>query len=187
MSQEHILSTPIGAITIVQAQPSDLAVMTEILEEAAIWIASLDIDQWRPGDFLGTSSQVRMTQNISEGEAYLVLYDEQVIGTITVQEGSAIDEELWGHETLQNALYVHRLAIRRAFAGKSIGYTLLHWAEQLAANAGKTFLRLDCMADNAALCAYYERDGFTCRGVIGQNWKASIYEKSVSFYLPKNR
>ncbi|HLJ35204.1 MAG TPA: GNAT family N-acetyltransferase [Ktedonobacteraceae bacterium] len=181
MSQEHILTTPIGAITIVQAQSSDLAVITEILEETALWIESLDIDQWRPGYFLGTSSQLRMAQNISDGEAYLVLYEEQVIGTITVQAGSAIDEELWGNETLKDALYVHRLALRRAFARKGIGYMLLHWAEGLATHAGKTYLRLDCMADNAALCTYYERDGFICRGIIGENWKSSIYEKSVSF------
>lgn len=180
MSQEHILSTPIGAITLVQAQPSDLAVITEILEEAAIWIASLDIDQWRPGYFLGTSSQLSIAQNIREGEAYLVLYNEQVIGTITVQAGSAFDEELWGDETLQDALYVHRMSVRRPFAGRGIGYVLLKWSEQLAASAGKTSIRLDCMADNSALCAYYERWGFTCRGIIGQNWKSSIYEKSVS-------
>lgn len=180
MSQEHILTTPIGAVTIVQAQPSDLAVMTEILEEAAIWIESLDIDQWRPGEFLGASSQVRMAQNIRDGEGYLVLHEEQVIGTITVHEGSAIDEELWGNETLKDALYVHRLAILRAFAGNGIGIMILRWAEKVAMDAGKTFLRLDCMADNAALCTYYERYGFTCRGIIGENWKSSIYEKSVS-------
>jgi hypothetical protein len=82
MSQEHIFPTPIGAITTVQAQPSNLAIITDILEEAASWIASL--------------------------------------------------------------------------------------------------LRLDCMAANAALCAYYERYGFMCRGIIGQKWQASLYEKSVS-------
>ncbi len=179
MSQEHLLSTPTGAIIIKQAQPSDIAVMTEILEEAALWIASLDIDQWRPGDFLGTSSQIRMAQNICAGEAYLVLHEEQVIGTITVQDGKAIDEELWGHETLKDALYVHRLAILRAFAGKGIGSMILRWAEKVTLDAGKMFLRLDCMADNTALCAYYERYGYTCRGIIGENWKSSIYEKSV--------
>lgn len=180
MSQEHILPTPIGPIMIIQAQPSDLAAITDILEEAASWIASLGIDQWQPGSFLNTSSQKRIAQNIGHGEVYLAFYNGQAIGTITVQEGSAFDEELWSYETLQDALYVHRLAVRRAFAGKGIGYVLLKWAEQLAANTGKAFLRLDCMADNAALCTYYERWGFTCRGTIGQSWKANIYEKSVS-------
>lgn len=174
------MMTRIGPITIIQAQPSDLATITDILEEAASWIASLGIDQWQPDSFLDASGQQRIAQNIGQREAYLVLYNEQVIGTVTVQEGSAIDEELWGYETLQDALYVHRLAVRRVFAGRGIGYVLLKWAEQPAANAGKTFLRLDCMADNSALCAYYERTGFTCRGIIGQNWKSGIYEKSVS-------
>ncbi len=180
MSQEHIFPTPIGTITIVQAQPANLAIITGILEEAASWIASLDIDQWQPGDFRQSANQSRIAQNINRGEAYLALYDKQVIGTITVQAGSAIDEELWGHERLHDALYVHRLVIQRKYAGKGIGSIFLRWAEQLAMDAGKPFLRLDCMAANTALCAYYERYGFMCRGIIGQKWKASLYEKSVS-------
>lgn len=180
MSQEHIFPIPGGTITIVQAQPSDLAVITDILEEAASWIASLDINQWRPGDFRQPASQFRIAQNISRGEAYLALYDKQVIGTITAQAGGTLDEELWGHETLHDALYIHRLAIQRKYSGKGTGSILLRWAEQLATNAGKTSLRLDCMADNTDLCTYYERWGFTCRGIIGQKWKASCYEKSVS-------
>ena len=176
MSQQHTFPTSIGDITITQAQLADIVTITGILEEAAFWITSLGLDQWQPGSFLDTASQKRIAQNMNHGEVYLASYEKQTIGTITVQEGGALDEELWGHETLHDALYIHRVAIRRTFAGKGIGEILLHWAEQLAIDAGKTFLRLDCMADNAALCAYYERYGFTCRGIIGENWKASLYE-----------
>jgi GNAT superfamily N-acetyltransferase len=180
MSQEHIFPTPIGTITIVQAQPSDLATITDILEEAASWITSLDIDQWRPGDFRQSDSQSRIAHNINRGGAYLALYNGQAIGTITIQAGGVLDEKLWGHERVHDALYVHRLTVQRKYTGEGIGNILLRWAEQLAEDAGKTFLRLDCMADNSALCTYYERYGFSCRGIIGQKWKARLYEKSVS-------
>jgi RimJ/RimL family protein N-acetyltransferase len=45
---------------------------------------------------------------------------------------------------------------------------------------GKKFIRLDCMAENPALCAYYEQVGFTHRGETqGKGWKAALYEKKV--------
>jgi GNAT superfamily N-acetyltransferase len=75
---------------------------------------------------------------------------------------------------------VHCLAIRRAFAGIGLGRYLLQWAEQRIAAVGKKFIRLDCMAENPALCAYYEQVGFTHRGETqGKGWKAALYEKKV--------
>jgi RimJ/RimL family protein N-acetyltransferase len=45
---------------------------------------------------------------------------------------------------------------------------------------GKKFIRLDCMAENPALCAYYEQAGFTyCGETRGKGWKAALYEKKV--------
>ena len=48
------------------------------------------------------------------------------------------------------------------------------------AEMGKKFIHLDCMAENSALCTYYEQVGFTYRGERrGKGWKAALYEKKV--------
>ena len=36
--------------------------------------------------------------------------------------------------------------------------------QRLASFCGKHYIRLDCWADNAALCAYYRRTGFVFCG-----------------------
>jgi GNAT superfamily N-acetyltransferase len=61
---------------------------------------------------------------------------------------------------------VYNLAVRRAWAGQGVGRQLLQWAERKAAEAGRRYLRLDCVPTNAFLRQYYEDAGFTARGEI---------------------
>ena len=58
---------------------------------------------------------------------------------------------------------MHGLAIGRGFAGRRLGRELLRWAEDHVARSGRSYLRLDCMAENRGLNGYYVRAGFRCR------------------------
>jgi ribosomal protein S18 acetylase RimI-like enzyme len=176
MSYEGLLLTPAGRITIEQAQPSDLDTVLDILEEVAGWLTSRGIDQWQPGVFRRIRRQ-SIADQVSRGEVYLARRDGQPVGTLTLQWA---DKMFWGNVP-DDAGYIHRLAIRRAYAGMELGCHLLRWAERKVASAGKDYLRLDCMAENQALRQYYEQAGFTSRGEIqGQGWKASLFEKKVT-------
>jgi ribosomal protein S18 acetylase RimI-like enzyme len=75
--------------------------------------------------------------------------------------------------------YIHAVAVRREHAG--IGRALIAWAERAVRDAGRPFLRLDCMRDNARIRRYYEELGFERRGdvVVGDHFDASLYEKRV--------
>ena len=164
-----------GQITLVQAQPSELDTVVDILEEAASWLTSRGIDQWRQGSFLGPRYD-SIADQVNRGEVYLAILDGKPVGTLTLQWQ---DKNFWG-DVPDDAAYVHRIAIRRAYAGKDLGRQLLQWAESAAAAAGKNFLRLDCMAENSALCEYYERANFESRGEIqGEGWRGRLYEKSI--------
>ena len=175
MQQEQTLLTPAGQISIVQAQASELDIVVDILEEAASWLASRGIDQWRPGSFLGPR-YASIADQVNRGEIYLAMLDGKPVGTLTLQWE---DKKFWG-DVPDDAGYVHRIAIRRACAGIGLGRQLLQWAERAAAAAGKDFLRLDCMAENQALCEYYERANFEYRGEIqGKGWRGRLYEKKV--------
>ena len=166
--------TPAGEIEILRAEPADLDTVVSILEEAAQWIMAQGIDQW-PATF-PPQWRTRIVESIQRGEVHLARLDGQPVGTLTLQWS---DRMVWG-DIEDDAGYVHRLAIRRAFGGKGLGRQLLGWAEAMVAVAGKEHLRLDCMAENPALMRYYERAGFVYRGrVEGQGWNASLYEKRV--------
>jgi ribosomal protein S18 acetylase RimI-like enzyme len=168
-------------ITIVQAQPPELEIVLDILEEAAHWLTSRGIEQWSPGTFRnGRRRRELLAYHLSQGEVYLAKVDGEVngeaIGTLTLQWS---DKLIWG-DMPDNAGYVHNLAVRRTFAGMGVGRQLLQWAEKAVVANGKQYLRLDCMAKNAALNRYYQQAGFTCcRHVEGNGWKASLYEKQV--------
>ncbi|HJT56732.1 MAG TPA: GNAT family N-acetyltransferase [Ktedonobacteraceae bacterium] len=170
-----MLSTPQRNIIIEQARPDDLDTVIDILEEAAAWLTSRGIDQWRPGSFLEARYET-IAKQVNRGEVYLATLNGKPVGTLTLQWE---DKGFWG-DVPDDAAYVHRIAIRRAYAGKELGYHLLQWAESTAAASGKNFLRLDCMAENVALCEYYERANFESRGEIqGKGWRGRLYEKRI--------
>jgi GNAT superfamily N-acetyltransferase len=70
------------------------------------------------------------------------------------------DRLFWPDLEEAESAFVHRLAIRRAFAGQGISTALLEWAVHRAHALGKRFLRLDCDAERSRLRALYERFGF---------------------------
>jgi len=83
-----------------------------------------------------------------------------------------------------DALYVHNLVVRRAWSHRGLGHQLLAWAEQQTAIAGRTFLRLDCFANNPILRKYYENAGFEDRAEVDAHYSFGIlrlrrYEKRV--------
>jgi len=78
------------------------------------------------------------------------------------------DPQYWGDRP-QDALYLHKFAVRRDRAGRGVGAAIVEWANAEAAEAGREFLRLDCLCDNPRIRDYYEDLGFEHRGdlVVG--------------------
>jgi GNAT superfamily N-acetyltransferase len=70
------------------------------------------------------------------------------------------DEEFWPDDPGDHAAYVHRLAVRRNFAGGAVSAALLAWALERTRALHRRVLRLDCDADRPGLRAVYERFGF---------------------------
>lgn len=165
----HPLS--LGQVKVVRAKPEEIDTVLGILDEAAAWIIKQNLPSvWKPGGF----SREAFIEQISLGEVHLGLVDETPAATITLQWADIV---FWG-EQQPNAGYVHKLAVRPAFAGRKIGVEMLKWGESAARRTGKKFLRLNCLAEDRKIRDYYEREGFLYRGdVAGPRAKASLYEK----------
>ena len=143
--------------------------MVAILEEAAAWQRSIGVEQW-PARFDAGD----IARRLRRADGYLAWDDAEAVGTFTLQVG---DPVVWG-ERPPDALYLHGLAVRRSHAG--LGRELLAFAERTTAESGRRYLRLDCMAANPRLRAYYERAGFRCCGEWRSGgWAAALYEKAV--------
>lgn len=162
-------------ITVVRAKAGDLDAVIEVLNEAAEWLHSKGIDQWRPGRPESFSRQ-SIAEKIRLGEVYLAKRNQLVVGTVTLQWS---DRFFWVDDET-DAGYVHKLAIRPAYTGRGLGNRLLEWAEQATKAAGKNYLRLDCMFDDPRIRQYYEDAGFNYRGEVkGNGWRAALYEKQL--------
>jgi GNAT superfamily N-acetyltransferase len=156
----------------VTGRVEDLDTVLEILDDAARWVVSQGWDGWKPGSF----SRQTILEQLERGEVYLGKIGGETIGTITLQWS---DRMFWG-EVPQDAGYIHKLAVKRAHAGREVGLQLLRWAERRALSAGKRYLRLNCLASDRGLCNYYERAGFEhVRNIIEQRGLASFYEKRL--------
>jgi GNAT superfamily N-acetyltransferase len=160
-------------LTVVPAKPEDIDIVIGILDEAAAWIIEQKLPSvWKPGGF---SREIFLDQ-ISRGEVHIGLVDEKPAGTITLQWA---DLMFWGEQQPDSG-YVHKLAVRPAYAGQKLGLEMLKWAEATAREMSKRFLRLNCLAADRKIRDYYERAGFLYKGDIeGPMAKASLYEKSL--------
>lgn len=143
---------------IVQASPADLDQVLSILVQAAEWLKLRGIRQW--GHYLdgATEEKQELVEAIERGEVYLVRQGGRPAGTVTLQAApSEWDRQIWGDVADDDALYVHRFAVSRDFAGQGLGNQMLDFAEERGRSLGKRYLRLDCVGHNRRLTEYYQR------------------------------
>lgn len=161
------------------ASREDAALVLSVLDDAAGWLASRGIQQW-PQAF----APEWILPDIEAGRTWLAVSDSGPVATVTL----AWRDPLWPDD--KRAGYVHRLA--RVRAAPSLGDQLLRWLATQVDRRDRDLLRLDCVAANAALRAYYERRGFYHRrdavvggapgerAMTGTKTLVSLYERTVT-------
>jgi len=157
------------------ASANQQATILSLLEENREWLNSKGIKQWIIPFTLEWVSKC-----IERGEFHIAVVGDQTVGVFRLLES---DPTFWGNDS-RDSFYIHSLAVRRDWKGQGIGLSLLKWAEEYTRSNQRSYLRLDCMAENFALCAYYEQAGFKSCGVrdiqLGQFvWKAHLYQKDI--------
>jgi GNAT superfamily N-acetyltransferase len=140
-------------IRISQALPRDVESVCSILFEAAAWLEDRGFPMWRADEL----SREWIATDVAEGHFFLARCGGEAVGTIKFQ---LQDTLFWPDTPADEAAFVHRLAVRRAFAGGELSAELLRWAGERAKRLGRHFLRLDCEASRPRLRAVYERYGF---------------------------
>ena len=161
------MSSMIGGFEVVQAAEADVDEIVGILSEAARWLLARGIEQW-PDPF----PRDRVERLVERGEFYVARVDGKAVATLAL----LWDDPLFWGEQPPVAGYVHAIAVRREFAG--LGPKLLDWASQRVREAGREFLRLDCLCANAELRRYYKRHGFVHRrDTTVEDFKTSLYER----------
>ncbi|MET9495483.1 GNAT family N-acetyltransferase [Streptomyces sp. NPDC006552] len=164
------------------ADTGDLATLVALYDGAARWMVEQGIDQWRPGE----KDEAHFRRRMAAGEVWLAEAGGQAAGGYELWWA---DEPAWGEQP-PVAGYVHRLMVRRG-APAGCGAALLAHAERRVAGAGRTYCRLDCVADNRRLRAYYEKRGYAVvgeqpfkAGAGGSAYAVTLMEKPVTPVRP---
>jgi len=140
-------------ISIRQAKPDDAQAVSSILTEAARWLEDSGMAMWRDGELTASSVDV----DVGVGLFHLAEADLEAAGTIKFQ---LEDNLFWPDIRQEESAFIHRLAVRRKFAGGGISTAMLQWAVERARSLERRYLRLDCEASRPRLRAVYEGFGF---------------------------
>ena len=141
-------------LVIRQATPADTPAVVAALTEAARWVQALDGSiMWVEGEL----EESRITTEIAACMFVVAEVDGDIAGAMRFQ----LDDTLfWPDLDGTDSAFVHRLAVRRAYARQGVSTALLQWAVDRARTLGKSYLRLDCDAERIRLRGLYEQFGF---------------------------
>ena len=124
-----------------------------LLLEAAAWAAARGIDLWRRAelreDDFAAAARAR--------ELILGYADTEPVATMLLQSSDSV---YWPDAAPGSALYIHKVAIRRAYAGQGWLSRLIAFAVDDARERGIARLRLDTIL-HPKLQSMYERHGFS--------------------------
>jgi GNAT superfamily N-acetyltransferase len=135
------------------ASISEAATVADILMDAAQWLAESGKAMWQMNELDANA----IAGDVAQGAFFLAWVAGEAAGTVRFQ---LEDPLFWPDAPSSEAAYVHRLAVRRRFAGSGVSTALLTWAADRARASGRRVLRLDCTASRVKLRALYERFGF---------------------------
>jgi len=137
-----------------EASAADAPQIADTLIEAAKWVERLDgTVMWVEGEL----EEDRVRAEVDAGMFLVAEIDGHIAGAVRFQ---LEDRLFWPDLDGRDSAFVHRLAVRRTFAGQGVSTALLEWTVDRARRLGKRYLRLDCDAERARLRAFYERIGF---------------------------
>jgi GNAT superfamily N-acetyltransferase len=140
-------------IQVRQANPEDAGEVASILQEAARWLMESGTPMWKTHEL----DAGVIAADVGAGLCFLAEVGGERAGTLKFQ---LEDELFWPEMPAGQACYLHRLAVRRKFAGLGVSSALLGFAVERARSLGRPFLRLDCESHRPRLRSLYERFGF---------------------------
>src|SRR5262249_8650544 len=115
-------------LSIRQAKLQDIDVVSDILREAAAWLEQRGMPLWRQDELQLNS----ISADVRSGLFFLAESDGEPAGTIKYQ---LEDKLFWADVPQDDSAFIHRLAVRRRFAGGEVSSALLFLGHRTYAHA----------------------------------------------------
>ena len=132
--------------------PEHAASALMILREASRWLAGRGLRTWSEGD-------LRRADLPGQSARGCLILGFSSTGPAACMLLQCSDSHYWPRARQGSALYLHKLAVRRAYAGCGWGVRMVSWAKAETQRRGIRRLRLDTLADSP-LAGFYAAQGF---------------------------
>ncbi len=140
-----------------RAKISEIPDILRVTRACAAFMTDKNIFQWNEN----YPSKATFETDIERNELYVLVINEQIIGSIVVS--SCIDAEYipvsWLTATDRN-LYIHRLAVHPSYQGRGYAQQLMDFAELYAKENDYVSVRLDTFSKNERNIKFYETRGY---------------------------
>lgn len=132
---------------------NEVVYVSKILTDVSRWLIDIDQELWS----LEQVSVNSLLNTYKIDGMYVGFVNNEPVATMILQES---DPLFWPNLPASESLFLHKLAVIRAYKGKGISIQMLDWAVSHAKKKGRSYLRLDCAADRPKLHQLYESFGF---------------------------
>lgn len=157
----------------------DIEKMMCVIHEAQESMRANGIPQWQDG----YPNEEVISQDIKTGNSYVLVEDENVIGTAYIVAGHEpnydyIEDGKWLND--HSYVVVHRIAISKDYKGKDCARQLMAFAESWAINSQLHDIRIDTHHQNLPMRKFLSKLGYhTCGTIYLKNGDKRIaYQKS---------
>lgn len=139
-------------IRIAPATPADLPAIRAAYETARILQERTGSKVWP------TFGDDEILREVAAQRVLGVFKGQALAGVFTLLDS---DPVIWGNLERGEHLYIHRMARAAGCTLPGLIDIILRWTRQACCALGRSGIRMDTWACNAALVDYYERHGFT--------------------------
>ena len=148
----------------------ELTVFSDILQEVACWLETTGQPLWA----LELLEPEALLRKNTLDELFLGRLNGVPVATMILQHE---DTPFYPDDPPGEALYLHKLAVRRSASGRGVSTKMIAWAQNHATRLGKRYLRLDTSAERPKLNALYRNYGFRYTGFrCVDGFGANLYE-----------
>ncbi len=139
-----------------QADEQNIPIIEEILLDAVQWMSKCGIqNQWNESNVKWPN----LSESYKINNFYIAYHNGLPAACMALTD---YDPTYWPDIPKGQSLFLHKLAVRRIFAGKGFSKELIDFAINLAHNYHINTIRLNCNQHRSKLRAVYENEGFLC-------------------------
>lgn len=124
-----------------------------VMREVALWCEATGKNMWKQEDL----TREKLLQFYKEEEFYIGIVDGIPASCMVIQWQDTL---FWPKAPLNEAGYLHKLCVKREYAGMRLSKQMVDFAANLCRSKGVKALRLDTGWKNTRLWQLYESYGF---------------------------